>query len=258
MFTNYNKCEASPVAQNVKTLPAMWETWVGSLGWEDPLDEGRATPCSIFAWRIPWTEEPGGLQPTGSQRVRHDWGTPTHVVVAGATGDEGGYPRVWAGLYVKSTYLLLHLTVNLTTLFTFLSLKISLWLFKLLSQTFHFPICFKCPCNCRCSILWQLFKILIILGSVSFSFGICWFSFHSTSDFPIFDSREKELILITSYQVEVSPAFPLSLCGHLVGRFYWFFRGGVGIKTTPIRPPFLLHWLRGQLFLGLYGHGLLW
>ena len=45
---------------------------VRSLGWEDPLQEDKATHSSILAWRIPWTEEPGGLQPTGSQRVRHD------------------------------------------------------------------------------------------------------------------------------------------------------------------------------------------
>ena len=50
---------------------------VGSLGWEDPLEEGMATHSSILAWRIPWTEEPGGLQSTGSQRVRPDWVTNT-------------------------------------------------------------------------------------------------------------------------------------------------------------------------------------
>ena len=52
---------ASLVAQMVKNPPAMWETWVRSLGWEDPLEEGMATHSSILAWRIPWTEEPGGL-----------------------------------------------------------------------------------------------------------------------------------------------------------------------------------------------------
>ena len=62
----------SLVAQTVKDLPAMWETWVRSLGWEDPLEEGMATHSSILAWRIPWTEEPGGLQSMGSQRVGHD------------------------------------------------------------------------------------------------------------------------------------------------------------------------------------------
>ena len=56
----------------VKNLPAMLETWVGSLGWEDPLEEGMAIHSSILAWRIPWTEEPGGLQSIVSQRVEHD------------------------------------------------------------------------------------------------------------------------------------------------------------------------------------------
>ena len=60
---------ASLVAQLVKNLPAMWESWVRSLGWEDPLEKGKATHHSILAWRIPWTEEPGGLQSMGSQRV---------------------------------------------------------------------------------------------------------------------------------------------------------------------------------------------
>ena len=57
----------------LKYLPAMWETWVRSLGREDPLEKEMATHSSIPAWRIPWTEEPGGLhQPMGSQRVKHD------------------------------------------------------------------------------------------------------------------------------------------------------------------------------------------
>ena len=58
---------ASLIAQLVKNLPAMQETWVHSLGWDDPLEEGMATHSSILAWRIPWAEEPGGLQSTGSQ-----------------------------------------------------------------------------------------------------------------------------------------------------------------------------------------------
>ena len=53
----------------VKKLPAMWETWVKSLSWEGSLEEGMATHSSILAWRIPWTEEPGGLQSMGSQGV---------------------------------------------------------------------------------------------------------------------------------------------------------------------------------------------
>ena len=56
----------------VKNLLAMRETWVRSLGGEDPLEKGMATYSNILAWRIPWTEEPGGLQTMGSQRVRHD------------------------------------------------------------------------------------------------------------------------------------------------------------------------------------------
>jgi len=60
------------VAQMVKNLPAMWETWVRSLGQEDLLVKGVATYSSILAWRIPWREEPGGLQSLGSQRVGHD------------------------------------------------------------------------------------------------------------------------------------------------------------------------------------------
>ena len=62
----------SPVAQSVKNLPAVQETRIQSLGWEDPLEKEMATHSSILAWKISWTEEPGGLQSVGSQRVRHD------------------------------------------------------------------------------------------------------------------------------------------------------------------------------------------
>ena len=60
------------MAQTVKNPPAMQETWVLSLGWEDPLEKELATGSSILAWRVPWTEESGGLQPVGSQKVRRD------------------------------------------------------------------------------------------------------------------------------------------------------------------------------------------
>ena len=60
------------MVQMIKSLPAMQETWVLSLGQEDPLEKGMATYSSILVWRIPWTEETGGLQSMGSQRVRHD------------------------------------------------------------------------------------------------------------------------------------------------------------------------------------------
>ena len=66
---------ASLVAQLVKNPPEMWETWVWSLDWDDPLEEGMATHSSILAWRIPWAEESGGLQSMESHRVGHDWVT---------------------------------------------------------------------------------------------------------------------------------------------------------------------------------------
>ena len=65
----------SLVAQMVKSLPVMWETWVWSLGLEDPLEKEMATHSSILAWKIPWMEEPGRLQSMGSQRIRHNWAT---------------------------------------------------------------------------------------------------------------------------------------------------------------------------------------
>ena len=69
------------VAHTVKNPPAMQETQVRSLGQEDPLEKGMATHSSIPAcpWRIPWTEEPGGLQSMGSWRVGHNWDTNTHI-----------------------------------------------------------------------------------------------------------------------------------------------------------------------------------
>ena len=63
---------ASLVAQRVKHLPAIWKTWVQSLGWEDPLEKEMLTHSSTLAWKIPWMEEPGRLQSMGLQRVGHD------------------------------------------------------------------------------------------------------------------------------------------------------------------------------------------
>ena len=67
------------------------ETWVQSLGWVDPLEEGTATRSSILAWRVSWTEEPGRLQSMGSQRVGHDWGTNTFTL-AFPGGPDGKEP----------------------------------------------------------------------------------------------------------------------------------------------------------------------
>ena len=62
-----------PGGSEIKNLPAMQEIHVRSQGREDPLEKGMATHSSITAWRIPWTEEAGGLQPIGSRRAEHDW-----------------------------------------------------------------------------------------------------------------------------------------------------------------------------------------
>ena len=85
--------------QSLKRLPAMWETWVRSLGWQDPLQKEMAAHSSILAWRIPWMEEPGGIQSTGSQRVGHNWATSLHFqmwlgFVLPWQGSQAGSP-VW-------------------------------------------------------------------------------------------------------------------------------------------------------------------
>ena len=72
-------CGTSLMARTVRKLPAMQETQVQSLVWEDPLEKCMATHSSILAWRIPWTEDPGGLQSMGSQRVRHNQATTTSL-----------------------------------------------------------------------------------------------------------------------------------------------------------------------------------
>ena len=93
---------ASLVAQMVKNLPAMQETWVQTLGREDPLEKEMATYSSILPWRIPWTEEPGRLQSMGSQRVGHNWVTNTHSRVSVCTHTHTqAYSKdhhVWVGL----------------------------------------------------------------------------------------------------------------------------------------------------------------
>ena len=73
------KIQASLVAQLVKSLPAMWETWVQSLGWEDPLEKEMATHSNTLVWTIPWTEEPDRLPFVGSHRAGHDWMTNTSL-----------------------------------------------------------------------------------------------------------------------------------------------------------------------------------
>ena len=72
MFISLRFNVGFPGGSDSKNLPAVQETWVQSLGQEDPLKKGMATYSSILAWRVPWTEEHGGLQSMGSQRVGHD------------------------------------------------------------------------------------------------------------------------------------------------------------------------------------------
>ena len=80
LANHMQRCKALIEAQMVKNLPAMWEARVRSLGQEDPLEEEIETHSRILAWRIPWTQEPGGLQSMGSQRGRHDWVTNTFKI----------------------------------------------------------------------------------------------------------------------------------------------------------------------------------
>ena len=84
-----------PCGSAGKNLPAIWETWVWSLGWEDPLEKGKATHYSIFAWRIPWTEEPGRLQSLVSKRVRHNSVTNTFTFI------DRVY-LLWRGVYTNT------------------------------------------------------------------------------------------------------------------------------------------------------------
>ena len=79
--SSYTFLWSSLVAQMVKNVPTKRETWVGSLGQKDPLEKGKATPSSILAWEMPWTEKPVGLQSMGSQRIRHNWATNTFTLL---------------------------------------------------------------------------------------------------------------------------------------------------------------------------------
>ena len=91
------------VAQTVKNLAVMQETWFWSLGWEDPLEKGMATHSSSLAWKIPWAEEPGRLQSMGSQRVEYDWTTNIFTFLAFntlANLESGGHPSFSSALVV--------------------------------------------------------------------------------------------------------------------------------------------------------------
>ena len=94
----------SLVAWTGKNLPTVWETWVWSLKWEDPLEETMATHSSILAWRIPTDRGPGGLQSMGLQRHGHDWATNTFIFFhnTGTTEKNEGMAREPLFTHVKS------------------------------------------------------------------------------------------------------------------------------------------------------------
>ena len=92
----------------------MQETWVRSLGQEDPLEKEMATHTSILAWRIPWTEEPGRLQSMGSQRVRHDWATSLHFTSLHTNTSRIGRESFHFALASTENYHLTKISANLT------------------------------------------------------------------------------------------------------------------------------------------------
>ena len=89
--------------QMVKNPPVIQETQVQSLSWEDPLEKGKATHSSILAWRIPWTEEPGGLQSMGSQRVGHDWVTNPITITIDNRESKRHYYQSQVSAFLKAT-----------------------------------------------------------------------------------------------------------------------------------------------------------
>ena len=93
----------------VKHLPTVWETWVQSLGQEDPLEKEMATHYSTLAWKTPWTEEPGRLQSTGSQRVRHNWATSLHFILILT---KINVQRTWINLFEVTRPLWLGLDID--------------------------------------------------------------------------------------------------------------------------------------------------
>ena len=92
---------SSLMAEVVKNPPAMQETWVWSLGWEHPLEEEMATLSSMLAWRIPWTEEPGGLQSMWSQRAGHEWVANIHTSIC-ISATWGQYPVFWHPEFLRA------------------------------------------------------------------------------------------------------------------------------------------------------------
>ena len=156
----------SLVAHMVKSLPAMQETWVWSLGLGNPLEKGMATHCSILAWRIPWREESGGLQPMGLQRIRHDWATNTSTINIPLSGG-------------TTVYLSIHLMKDVLVAFKFWQSWIS---------------CYKHLCAGFCmDISFQLFWINI-------NSKIAWLSDKNMSSFVMPAVFQSSCTILHSHQ----------------------------------------------------------
>ena len=129
---------ASLVAQLVKNLPAMRETWVQSLGWEDPLEKGKATQSSILAWRISWT-----IQSMGLQRVGHDWVTFTSQAFPGAASW-----RAWVAMLV-------YYPLNFFSFF--FHLLHALWCWSQCPYRFQNESLYNCFSSCKAVMNWNEF-----------------------------------------------------------------------------------------------------
>ena len=107
-MSDWTELNVLVVAQMVKSLPAMWENWVRSLGQEDPLEKGMATHSNILAWKIPWMEEPRGLQSMRLQRVRPDWVTNTFTFKRKRREQSSLSPHIHQGettwMYIKKVH----------------------------------------------------------------------------------------------------------------------------------------------------------
>ena len=123
------------VAQTVKNLPAMWETWVRSFGQEDPVEEEMATHSSILAWETSWTEEPGRIQSVGC-RVRYDWATKTFTF----TFMVPLVPAPCLKGYLSSAVLFLHLHENLG-----IFVRFRIWVWRRQMATHSSRLAWKIP-----------------------------------------------------------------------------------------------------------------
>ena len=169
------------MAQVVKNLPTVWEVWVRSLGWEDPLEKGMATHSSILSWRAPWTEEPGGLQSMESQRVGHNWATntDTHISLVNV-GYWGGKIKIFFTSF--SFFFSWHQSPQrLMKCYGFGISTVLVWLLDTLHLILpdrYPPICFKLIALASDSKS----LISITMGQQHFALAVCSLSFFFTFD----------------------------------------------------------------------------